>query len=190
MSVGQASDPDEVCAESTADSTEEKQPEKSRRLGRSSQTIWIWIAVGLVVFLVAVVSMWSIVFRPPLEGSRTVGQAISEMDKPEEEKNSLAESVPTNHPAYRLVELASVLGMPVSAIPQSALVVGIDRDDNRVYLEMLLYNEVSRGGLTQEEAEGVLKSFDAGYIDVPGGVSQEMGSVDDEDDQEESTVPY
>lgn len=150
---------------STAPSGRPSKPEHSGEHGIQTersivvQAVWLWLGGVVVITVLAIALALHAASNRPAEGEVTVGDAMSGIQPASEAEESEAASgtgVPEN-PGYRLVELASALGLPNGAVPDGAMEIGMDRDEARVYLMELVNKAVIKGVLTPVEADGVIK---------------------------------
>ncbi|MGO2827788.1 MAG: hypothetical protein ACTIA3_09765 [Corynebacterium casei] len=173
---------------STAPSGRPSKPEHSGEHGIQTersivvQAVWLWLGGVVVITVLAIALALHAASNRPAEGEVTVGDAMSGIQPASEAEESEAASgtgVPEN-PGYRLVELASALGLPNGAVPDGAMEIGMDRDEARVYLMELVNKAVIKGVLTPVEADGVIKAFEAGLITAPVNIT------DNDDEQSQS----
>ncbi|AHI19621.1 hypothetical protein [Corynebacterium casei] len=178
---------------STAPSGRPSKPEHSGEHGIQTersivvQAVWLWLGGVVVITVLAIALALHAASNRPAEGEVTVGDAMSGIQPASEAEESEAASgtgVPEN-PGYRLVELASALGLPNGAVPDGAMEIGMDRDEARVYLMELVNKAVIKGVLTPVEADGVIKAFEAGLITAPVNITEddEQAQSDAEEDQ-------
>lgn len=178
---------------STASSGRPSKPEHTEEHGIQTersiivQAVWLWLGGVVVITVLAIALALHAASNRPAEGEVTVGDAMSGIQPASEAEESEAASgtgVPEN-PGYRLVELASALGLPNGAVPDGAMEIGMDRDEARVYLMELVNKAVIKGVLTPVEADGVIKAFEAGLITAPVNITEddEQAQSDAEEDQ-------
>ncbi|MDN5729767.1 hypothetical protein [Corynebacterium casei] len=178
---------------STAPSGRPSKPEHSGEHGIQTersivvQAVWLWLGGVVVITVLAIALALHAASNRPAEGEVTVGDAMAGIQPASEAEESEAASgtgVPEN-PGYRLVELASALGLPNGAVPDGAMEIGMDRDEARVYLMELVNKAVIKGVLTPVEADGVIKAFEAGLITAPVNITEddEQAQSDAEEDQ-------
>ena len=178
---------------STASSGRPSKPEHTEEHGIQTersiivQAVWLWLGGVVVITVLAIALALHAASNRPAEGEVTVGDAMSGIQPASEAEESEAASgtgVPEN-PGYRLVELASALGLPNGAVPDGAMEIGMDRDEARVYLMELVNKAVIKGVLTPVEADGVIKAFEAGLITAPVNITEddEHAQSDAEEDQ-------
>lgn len=178
---------------STAPSGRPSKPEHSGEHGIQTersivvQAVWLWLGGVVVITVLAIALALHAASNRPAEGEVTVGDAMSGIQPVSEAEESEAASgtgVPEN-PGYRLVELASALGLPNGAVPDGAMEIGMDRNEARVYLMELVNKAVIKGVLTPVEADGVIKAFEAGLITAPVNITEddEQAQSDAEEDQ-------
>ncbi|CCE54539.1 MAG: hypothetical protein ACTH3N_07455 [Corynebacterium casei] len=173
---------------STAPSGRPSKPEHSGEHGIQTersivvQAVWLWLGGVVVITVLAIALALHAASNRPAEGEVTVGDAMSGIQpasEAEESEEASGTGVPEN-PGYRLVELASALGLPNGAVPDGAMEIGMDRDEARVYLMELVNKAVIKGVLTPVEADGVIKAFEAGLITAPVNIT------DNDDEQSQS----
>lgn len=168
---------------STASSGRPSKPEHTEEHGIQTersiivQAVWLWLGGVVVITVLAIALALHAASNRPAEGEVTVGDAMSGIQPASEAEESEAASgtgVPEN-PGYRLVELASALGLPNGSVPDGAMEIGMDRDEARVYLMELVNKAVIKGVLTPVEADGVIKAFEAGLITAPVNITDNDG---------------
>ena len=173
---------------STAPSGRPSKPEHSGEHGIQTersivvQAVWLWLGGVVVITVLAIALALHAASNRPAEGEVTVGDAmagIQPASEAEESDEAAGAGAPEN-PGYRLVELASALGLPNGAVPDGAMEIGMDRDEARVYLMELVNKAVIKGVLTPVEADGVIKAFEAGLITAPVNIT------DNDDEQSQS----
>ncbi|MGP4984036.1 hypothetical protein ACTXIT_09240 [Corynebacterium casei] len=178
---------------STASSGRPSKPEHTEEHGIQTersiivQAVWLWLGGVVVITVLAIALALHAASNRPAEGEVTVGDAMSGIQpasEAEESEEASGTGVPEN-PGYRLVELASALGLPNGAVPDGAMEIGMDRDEARVYLMELVNKAVIKGVLTPVEADGVIKAFEAGLITAPVNITEddEQAQSDAEEDQ-------
>ncbi|MGO3270388.1 hypothetical protein, partial [Corynebacterium casei] len=177
----------------TAPSGRPSKPEHSGEHGIQTersivvQAVWLWLGGVVVITVLAIALALHAASNRPAEGEVTVGDAMSGIQpasEAEESDEAAGAGAPEN-PGYRLVELASALGLPNGAVPDGAMEIGMDRDEARVYLMELVNKAVIKGVLTPVEADGVIKAFEAGLITAPVNITEddEQAQSDAEEDQ-------
>lgn len=178
---------------STASSGRPSKPEHTGEHGIQTersiivQAVWLWLGGVVVITVLAIALALHAASDRPAEGEVTVGDAMAGIQPASEaeESEAAAGAGASENPGYRLVELASALGLPNGAVPDGAMEIGMDRDEARFYLMELVNKAVIKGVLTPVEADGVIKAFEAGLITAPVNITEddEQAQSDAEEDQ-------
>lgn len=144
-----------------------------------TRAVWLWLGGVVVITVVAVAFILHGMSNRPAEGTVTVGEAIAGTESAtgaeaaETEGGESGEEGTQQYPGYRLVELASALGLPNGAVPDGAFEMGMSHDQARIYLMDLVNQAVTKGVLTPAEADGVLKAFEAGLVSAPVNITED-----------------
>lgn len=161
-----------------------------------TRAVWLWLGGVVFITVVAVAFILHGMSNRPAEGTVTVGEAIAGTESAtgaeaaETEGGESGEAGTQQYPGYRLVELASALGLPNGAVPDGAFEMGMSHDQARIYLMDLVNQAVTKGVLTPAEADGVLKAFEAGLVSAPVNITgdDDKGTSADENKGESANT--
>lgn len=137
------------------------------------QAVWLWLGGVVVITVLAIAFALHQSSNRPVEGTVTVGDAVAGSQPANQgaQAEESEDTKPSENPGYRLVELASALGLPNGAVPEGAIEMGMSQDQARLYLMQLVNKAVADGELTPVEADGVLKAYEKGIVNAPVNIT-------------------